>query len=536
MYQDFFSLNQQPFSIAPDPDFLFFTEQHKEALAHLTYGLQGNGGFVVLTGEVGTGKTSVCQFLLQDMPADTDIASINNPHASEIDLLVDICDQFSIEYDRENISLKIMFDALASWMLANHQLGRHAIVLIDEAQHLSFNVLEQLRLITNIEADNLKPLQIILIGQTALQTKLLTNELRQLSQRITARYHLRALNNQECNFYINHRLNIAGAKGPIFSPKSTNAIFEASLGIPRLINQICDRCLLSAYTQSSIVVTPSITKRVISETDLPERKGRLTAYIPHSIALVAMLLVAFVVNGQMATIRGYFNDPELQTMKQEWLDVLTNATQDSPEKANDALTAKIASPIITPQPTDLVIAQQETDLLDKVSPIEPTPVVTELQAEQITSLVVNSQESTADITPLETAPQELDLTVNDEKIVAAVESASSAKLSVTEQLPTDSSLTPHSELLAEPSDHYTVQLAALLNKKLVNKFFAIYPQLKEQTYLYRTNSVEAPRYVILMGNFKSYKKAKLATKELTKQYPNIKPWIKDYRMIQGDIQ
>lgn len=322
MYQEFFSLNQQPFSIAPDPDFLFFTEQHKEALAHLKYGLQGNGGFVVLTGEVGTGKTSICRFLLQDMPSDTDIAWITNPAVSEIALLVDICDQFLVDYDRTNITLKVMFDALASWMLANHQRGRHAIVLIDEAQHLSFDVLEQLRLITNIESDNLKPLQIILVGQTALQKKLLTTELRQLSQRITARYHLSSMNKQETIFYIYHRLNKSGATGEIFNSKSVSHIFNASLGNPRLINQICDRCLLSAYTQSSLNITAAITKKAIYETELPKRKNRLVAYAPHFISMISVILIAFIINTQSTAITNYFQSSEQKMMQDEWQELI----------------------------------------------------------------------------------------------------------------------------------------------------------------------------------------------------------------------
>lgn len=339
MYQAFFSLNQQPFSIAPDPDFLFFTEQHKESIAHLNYGLQGNGGFVVLTGELGTGKTSVCRFLLQDMPSDTDIAWITNPAASEITLLVDICEQFSIEYDRHNITLKVMFDALASWMLANHQAGRHAIVLIDEAQHLSFKVLEQLRLITNIESNNLKPLQIILVGQPALQQKLLTTELRQLSQRITARYHLRALNKQETLLYIYHRLNNAGAKGEIFDTKSVNYIFKASLGNPRLINQICDRCLLSAYTQSSLKVTPAITKKAIKEIEFPAKKGPLTSYIPHAISLISILLIAFIINNQSAAIANYFQTSDRQVMQEDWKGLLDMAKVTTKKQSATELTA-----------------------------------------------------------------------------------------------------------------------------------------------------------------------------------------------------
>ncbi|WP_022941699.1 AAA family ATPase [Psychromonas hadalis] len=356
MYQKFFSLKQQPFSIVPDPDFLFFTEQHKEALAHLTYGLQGNGGFVVLTGEVGTGKTTICQFLLQDMPSDTDIASITTPAISEIALLVDICEQFSIEYDHENISLKVMFDALTSWMLVNHQRGRHAIVLIDEAQHLTFNMLEQLRLLTNIESDNKKPLQIILVGQTELQKKLLTKELRQLSQRITARYHLRPLDKQETNFYIYHRLHRSGAQGPIFEPQAIPAIFKASRGIPRLINQICDRCLLSAYTQSSLVISASIAKKSIFEAELPKRESLFKPYIPYLISITSVILIVFIINTQATVISGYFKKSEKETMQQEWLRVIDSAqNQQNIGKQSTVLTIDEQLTSLTPSGTLLAM-------------------------------------------------------------------------------------------------------------------------------------------------------------------------------------
>lgn len=348
MYQEFFALNQHPFSISPNANFLYLTEAHKEALAHLTYGLQGNGGFVVLSGEVGTGKTTVCQFLLQDMPADTDIASITNPAVSEITLLVDICEQLKINYDHENISLKVMFDALSSWMLKNHQRGRHAIVLIDEAQHLSFKMLEQLRLLTNIESNNQKPLQIILVGQTELQNKLLTTELRQLSQRITARYHLRPLNKAETSFYIHHRLNTAGAKGPIFNEQAVPAIFKASQGIPGLINQICDRCLLTAYTHSSPTITASIAKKVINESDLPKKESPLKHYRFHATIALCVLSLALIIDQQTPLVIDYFDKSETRLKQQEWQRVIKTASQ-QPSSKN--INNKDLSPEITVAPT-----------------------------------------------------------------------------------------------------------------------------------------------------------------------------------------
>lgn len=268
MYQDFFSLKEQPFSISPDPDFLFLSERHKEALAHLTYGLQGNGGFVLLTGEVGTGKTTVCRALLKDLPQEVDVAFILNPALTEIELLATICDEFKIAYQQDKMSLKSLFDALTSWMMSNLLSGRSAIVLIDEAQHLSFSVLEQLRLLTNIESNNKKPLQVILIGQTELQQKLKQTELRQLAQRITARYHLLALTQKETEFYVQHRLNVAGASYPLFEAGLLRKIFKYSQGIPRLINLICDRSMLCAYSENSLKITAKMLKQAAQEIDL----------------------------------------------------------------------------------------------------------------------------------------------------------------------------------------------------------------------------------------------------------------------------
>jgi general secretion pathway protein A len=307
MYQEFFSLKEQPFSISPDPDFLFLSDRHKEALAHLMYGLQGNGGFVLLTGEVGTGKTTVCRALLQDISNERDIAYILNPAQTEVELLATICDQLHIEYDVDRASLKTLFDAISRWMLNNLEKGRSAIVLIDEAQHLSFSVLEQLRLLTNIESNNKKPLQVILIGQTELQQKLKENELRQLAQRITARYHLLPLTLQESEFYILHRLNVAGASYPIFETKLLKQVFKYSRGIPRLINLICDRSMLCAYSQHSPKVTSKMIDLAVKEIDLSLDVSETNKSVKQAWRGALLLLLVAITAVQAPDIYSYFS-------------------------------------------------------------------------------------------------------------------------------------------------------------------------------------------------------------------------------------
>ena len=249
MYHQYFGLNEAPFSIAVNPRYLFMSARHRDALAHLLYGVGAGGGFILLTGEVGTGKTTINRCLLEQLPQDTDIAIILNPALNAEQLLATACDELGIDYDREEPSLKSLTDALHRFLLDNHHRGRKTVLMIDEAQHLDFDVLEQIRLLTNLETNSEKLLQIILIGQPELAQLLARPELRQLNQRITARYNLEPLNLAETGSYIQHRLQVAGMAPDrvIFPQRVVRAIYQQTRGIPRLINLLCDRILLGAY-------------------------------------------------------------------------------------------------------------------------------------------------------------------------------------------------------------------------------------------------------------------------------------------------
>jgi general secretion pathway protein A len=288
MYNQYFGLNDSPFSIAPNPLFLYMSERHREALAHLLYGVQSQGGFILLTGEVGTGKTTVCRCLLEQLPEDVDVAFIINPKLSVDELLGSICDEFHIEYERD-ASRKLLVDAINDFLLESHKLSRRAVLIIDEAQNLSIDVLEQLRLLTNLETNERKLLQIILLGQPELQQLLAKQELRQLSQRVTARFHLQALSRTEVGEYIYHRLEVAGSKHELFPPAVINRIFRISEGIPRVINLICDRALLGAYAENKTQVSISIITKSAEEV-----LGKPEEPIKNRTPLNTILAVAFV--------------------------------------------------------------------------------------------------------------------------------------------------------------------------------------------------------------------------------------------------
>jgi len=249
MYHQYFGLTEAPFSIAVNPRYLFMSPRHRDALAHLLYGVGAGGGFILLTGEVGTGKTTINRCLLEQLPDDTDIAIILNPALNAMELLATVCDELGIEYDHDRHTLKTLTDSLHRYLLDNHARGRKTVLLIDEAQHLDFDVLEQIRLLTNLETNSEKLLQIILIGQPELAQMLGRAELRQLNQRITARYNLDPLSLEETGAYIRHRLQVAGMNPgqEVFPTQVVKGIHRYTRGIPRLINVLCDRMMLGAY-------------------------------------------------------------------------------------------------------------------------------------------------------------------------------------------------------------------------------------------------------------------------------------------------
>ena len=266
MYTTFFGLNEKPFSITPDPRYLFMSERHGEALAHLVYGVTESGGFMQLTGEVGTGKTTLVRTLLQNrLPDNADVAVVLNPQLSALEFLETICEELGILQQSDKGSIKALIDSLNRHLLSAHAEGRRTILVVDEAQNLAPDVLEQVRLLTNLETARQKLLQIILIGQPELRELLARNDLRQLAQRITGRYHLEPLTRSETDQYIEHRLRVAGALGELFDTGAKREVYGLSHGVPRLINVICDRALLGAYSREVRRVSRRLVRRAAAE-------------------------------------------------------------------------------------------------------------------------------------------------------------------------------------------------------------------------------------------------------------------------------
>ncbi|HXR93459.1 MAG TPA: AAA family ATPase [Steroidobacteraceae bacterium] len=266
MYTSFFGLNEKPFAITPDPRYLYLSERHAEALAHLLYGINEAGGFVQLTGEVGTGKTTVVRSLLAQVPKNAEIALILNPRMTAPEFLLTICEEVGIGVpDSAAESRKDLVDILNQYLLRAHAGGRRVVVVVDEAQNLAPEVLEQVRLLTNLETNTQKLLQIILIGQPELRELLGSFELRQLAQRVTGRYHLNPLSNDETAAYVRHRLRVAGATNDVFTGPALHEVYRLSGGVPRVINIICDRALLGAYSMDRHRVTSNLVRSAAAE-------------------------------------------------------------------------------------------------------------------------------------------------------------------------------------------------------------------------------------------------------------------------------
>ena len=293
MYLSFYGLVEKPFSITPDPRYLYLSGRHAEALAHLVYGIDEAGGFIQLTGEVGTGKTTIIRSLLARQPDKAEIALILNPRMAAAEFMLTLCEELGILVpDTAETSVKDLIDILNRYLLRAHSEGRRVVLVVDEAQTLAPELLEQVRLLTNLETETQKLLQIILIGQPELRELLARNDLRQLAQRVTGRYHLDPLSRDETSSYIKHRLRIAGATSDIFTHSALNELYRVSGGVPRLLNIIADRALLGGFSSDRHLVGPDLVRRAAAEV-----YGRrvLPAWLPWAIALPSLALVAAAV-------------------------------------------------------------------------------------------------------------------------------------------------------------------------------------------------------------------------------------------------
>jgi len=288
MYNAHFGFNAAPFAITPDPHYLYLSERHQEALAHLLYGVKEGSGFVLLTGEVGTGKTTLCRCLIDQAPENVDVALLLNPRLSSLELLATLFDELRLHYD-SSFSLKNFVDTLNTYLLTSYGIGRRTVLILDEAQNLSTEVLEQVRLLTNLETNRQKLLQIILVGQPELKTLLNRTNLRQLAQRITARYHLLPLSKKDTQGYIEHRLEVSGVRHKVFENRCMGRIYRETGGIPRLINIICDRALLGGYVKNVQLITKAMVGKAITEV-----RGERSFYFPlHWLAAALAIIFIF---------------------------------------------------------------------------------------------------------------------------------------------------------------------------------------------------------------------------------------------------
>jgi len=347
MYASFFGLNDKPFSITPDPRYLFLSARHGEALAHLVYGVTESGGFIQLTGEVGTGKTTLVRtLLLNRMPDNADVAVVLNPQLSVVEFLATICEELQIEVTHNRGSIKALTDALNRHLLDAHAAGRRTILVVDEAQNLAPAVLEQVRLLTNLETARQKLLQIILIGQPELRDLLARTDLRQLAQRITGRYHLEPLSADETAQYIEHRLKVAGALGEVFDKGAKNEVYRLSQGVPRIVNVICDRALLGAYALETRRVNASLVRRAAAEVSGQLQRSPVWRRVGIAATVVGIALMA-------ATIWSLTRDLGAATP------VAASPDPASEEVATEPLVEAATEP--DPEPTAQPTAEPDTD-------------------------------------------------------------------------------------------------------------------------------------------------------------------------------
>jgi general secretion pathway protein A len=389
MYKNFFGFKERPFKLVPNPAYLFLSRSHEEALAHLTYAVIQGEGFMEITGEVGTGKTTLCRAFLEHLDNDTKVAYIFNPNLDAVELLKAINDEFSIPSDADNT--KDLIDTLNAFLIEQKTQGKNTILLIDEAQNLTNEVLEQLRLLSNLETAKHKLLHIILVGQPELKEKLDSHELRQLRQRISLSCRLTPLNFKDVRNYIQHRINVASGKPGIqFADAAYRSIYNYSKGIPRLINIVCDRALLTAYGLDQKEITQKIVRASIKE--LTDRNGinennfkkQKKAILLFSILSLIIFMVIYFRPG-LFRVNTIFNSPETKK-----LDTLHSNNVKKTFPAVTAPDVKQSVPVVvTPDAKKTVPAVTVTDKKEPVPAVtvseskKPIPIVTASESKKI---------------------------------------------------------------------------------------------------------------------------------------------------------
>jgi general secretion pathway protein A len=348
MYTSHFGLTEIPFMITPDPRYLFMGGCHREAMAHLLYGIFEHGGFVQLTGEVGTGKTTLCRALLEQLPPEIDVALLWNPRLTGVELLAAVCDELRIAYPPGTSSLKMLIDVLYQHLLEAHRQGRRTVLIIDEAQNLTADVLEEIRLLTNLETAQEKLLQVILIGQPELCQLLERPELRQVAQRITARYHLHAFAVEESRAYIVHRVKTAGGGEMLFTPGALRSVHRWAGGVPRLINILCDRALLGTYTQGKRYVDARTVRRATREVQAEEPQSPARH---RGLWLAGVASLAAALSGAWMWTMSVGSNASLPTQVERV--ALTTSVQESPTIPPPPPALVVTPPLVVPQQSAL---------------------------------------------------------------------------------------------------------------------------------------------------------------------------------------
>lgn len=361
VYTEFFGLNEKPFAITPDPRYLYMSARHTDALAHLVYGISESGGFIQLTGEVGTGKTTLIRSLLEQLPEKADIALILSPQLTTLEFLETIIDELHCAQPAER-TVKAQIDVLNAHLMRAHAAGRRVVLIVDEAQTLSPELLEQVRLLTNLETAKQKLLQIILIGQPELRDVLDRSEMRQIAQRITGRYHLEPLTKHDTQAYVNHRLRVAGAQRDVFTRAAVRTLHRYARGIPRLINVIADRTLLAAYTRDRRTVDATLVRAAAAEVFGIRRKT--TPWWPVATATAGALALLFGVST---------------------LDRNRPGQNPLPLAANSSAAPLAAAPSAPPTPTPVPIELESNPIVIAAEPApappSPPPTLQSLLAE-----------------------------------------------------------------------------------------------------------------------------------------------------------